>query len=87
MKTKGNGKSFRRTLRTVMTLHEGRLCQLLEELEGGARLGPWVQEMSDEFSGGVYLMRLLVKEHNEKHPRRPVPVPEKVSYARKAARS
>jgi hypothetical protein len=76
MKKNGSRKSFRDTLRRAMTLHEGRLRDLLAELEGGARLSRWVQEMSNEFGAGVELMRILVKEHNEKHPRRRVEIPE-----------
>jgi hypothetical protein len=76
MKKNHSSRSFRGTLRGAMSLHEGRLRELLAELEGGARLGRWVQEMSNEFGAGVEVMRILVKEHNEKHPTRRVGVPE-----------
>ena len=56
---KRKNTSFRSLLRSIVELHEGRLQDLIEQLEGGARLSQWTQQMSNEFAAGSEARRAL----------------------------
>jgi len=60
---------LRYSLRAAMGLHRGKLNDMIERLEKGARLGPWIDEMRSELEAGVPCIDILVKEHGRKGAR------------------
>lgn len=64
MRGKGIKKLIGRrlTLRNAMLIHKGRMHDLLDELVKGARLGPWVEEVSAELVAGPKLLRVIMTE-------------------------